>query len=261
MDGTRGRIVIIALVMFIPMGLGALPHKPGETRSVGEASAAEFHPERLLVRFRANASRAAREAAHEAARVKGVVRSYHAVSGLQLVEVAEDARAGALSACRKDPNVLYAEPDYIICADIPNDPDFDKLLGLYNTGQTVDGDPGTAGADIQALPAWNFWTGSPTFRIAVIDTGVNYEHPDLQANMWTNPGETPDNGIDDDGNGFVDDVHGYDFYDEDGDPMDETGHGSHVSGTIGAAANNDAGVVGINWQCRIMSLRFLGGGG
>ena len=133
-------------------------------------------------------------------------------------------------------------------------------MGLHNTGQTVNGDPGTAGADIGALYAWDFWTGDPDFRIGVMDTGIDYTHPDLAANIWTNPGEIPDNDIDDDGNGWVDDVHGYDFVAEGCDPMDQAGHGTHVAGTIGAVANNAEGIVGVNWQCKIVALKILESG-
>lgn len=245
------------------VGIPTLPERNatvGRQKVVGQP-VATHHPEHVLVRFKAGTLRAGRQAVHAAARAKGVLVDYHVVGGLQLVQVAEDALPEALAVYRNHPDVLYAEFDYAVCADSPNDPEFDKLWGLYNTGQTVDGDPGTAGADIQALPAWNFWTGDPTFTIAVIDTGVDYEHADLQDNMWTNPDEIPDNGIDDDGNGFIDDIYGYDYYNEDSDPMDDIDHGSHVAGTIGAVANNNKGVVGVNWQCRIMALKFLGGGG
>ena len=131
---------------------------------------------------------------------------------------------------------------------------------MHNTGQTVNDDPGTPGADIQAVEAWDTWTGDAAFRIAVIDTGVTLDHPDLQDNIWVNPGEIPNNSIDDDGNGYVDDVNGYDFLNEDADPMDDCGHGSHVAGTIGAIGDYAWGVAGVNWQCKIGSLKFLSGG-
>ena len=232
-----------------------------ENCPIATVAARPFHPERLLVRFKSGAKRSKRQVVHDAARAKKVLRDYHLVKGLQLVEIPETQLTTALSVYKDHADVLYAEPDYTLWATgTPNDPKFGELWGLHNTGQMVNGKPGTPGADIRAVQAWDFWTGDADFRIAVIDSGVDYNHPDLQANIWTNPGEIPGNEIDDDENGYVDDIHGYDFYDNDGDPMDEHGHGSHVSGTIGAVGNNDEGVVGVNWQCKIVGLRFLGGG-
>src|SRR5262249_35617231 len=136
-------------------------------------------------------------------------------------------------------------------ASIPNDPLLSRDYGLVNTGQTG----GTPDADIDADEAWGISTGSNSIVVAVIDSGVDYTHPDLAANMWHNPGETPGNKRDDDGNGFVDDVYGYDFVNRDGDPMDDNGHGTHVSGTIGAVGNNAVGTAGLNWNVKIMALK------
>lgn len=153
---------------------------------------------------------------------------------------------------KSDPNIEYAEPNYIVSIDaIPNDPSFSELYGLHNTGQfqfLVD-------ADIDAPEAWDTNTGNRNVIVAVIDTGVDYTHEDLAANMWTNTNEVV-NGIDDDENGFIDDVKGWDFINHDNNPMDDNGHGTHVSGTIGAVGNNGIGVVGVNWQVKIMPLKF-----
>lgn len=162
----------------------------------------------------------------------------------------------------KDRRIVSVEPNYAVSAQLtPNDPRFSELWGLNNTGQTG----GTAGADIDAPQAWDTTTGSSAVVVAVIDTGVDYLHPELSGNMWRNPGETgsgrENNGVDDDANGFVDDVYGWDFVDEDNDPIDAHSHGTHVSGTIAARGNNGVGVVGVNWQCRIMACRFLDASG
>ena len=114
---------------------------------------------------------------------------------------------------------------------------------------------------ISAPAAWDLTTGSQQTVVAVIDTGIKYTHEDLAANMWTNPGEIAGNGIDDDGNGFVDDVYGYDFFYNDSDPLDENGHGTHTAGTIGAVGNNSLGVVGVNWNVRLMAIKIYSASG
>jgi subtilisin family serine protease len=161
----------------------------------------------------------------------------------------------------RDRRILVVEPNYRVrIAQIPNDPYFSELWGLHNTGQTG----GTADADIDAREAWDIATGVPGTSdviVGVIDSGIDYFHPDLADNMWINPGEIPGNGIDDDGNGYVDDVHGYDFFQDDGDPSDAFGHGTHCAGTIAGVGDNGIGVTGVNWRCKMMALRFLDGRG
>ena len=160
----------------------------------------------------------------------------------------------------KNKDIEAVEYNYEIKINaIPNDPSFSSLWGLKNTGQFG----GTPGADIQAEAAWDINTGSGVSSplVAVIDTGIDYTHPDLIDNIWTNPGEIPGNGIDDDGNGYVDDIHGYDFVNNDGDPFDDNGHGTHVSGTIAAVGNNGIGVVGVNWNATVMAAKFLDANG
>ncbi len=154
--------------------------------------------------------------------------------------------------------VATIEPDYLITgAGVPNDPSFGQLWGLSNTGQSG----GLRDADIDAPEAWDVTTGSRDVVVAVIDTGVDYRHRDLAANAWRNPGEVAGDGIDNDGNGFVDDVYGWDFANNDADPLDDQGHGTHVAGTIGAVGNNGTGVVGVSWNVSIMGLKFLGANG
>jgi subtilisin family serine protease len=160
---------------------------------------------------------------------------------------------------KKNPNIAYAEPDYIQKADItiPNDPSFSQLWGMHNTGQTG----GTADADIDAPEAWDLVTGNSNVIVGVIDTGVAYTHPDLSANMWTNLGEVPGNGLDDDANGYIDDVYGINSITGTGNPMDDNNHGTHCSGTIAGVGNNGVGVAGVCWTAKIMALKFLDSAG
>ncbi|MBD2149020.1 S8 family serine peptidase [Pseudanabaena sp. FACHB-1277] len=139
----------------------------------------------------------------------------------------------------------------------PNDSQFSQLWGLNNISQTG----GTTDADIDAVEAWDIQKGNRSVVVAVIDTGVDYTHQDLAANMWKNPGEIVGNGLDDDGNGFIDDIYGYDFINKDSNPMDDHSHGTHVAGTIGAVGNNNLGVIGVSPNVSIMGLKFLGANG
>jgi len=156
--------------------------------------------------------------------------------------------------------VLYAQPDYEmdVLSTVPNDPRFNELWGMYNTGAGG----GKARADIHAPEAWDLGTGSKDIIVAVIDTGVDYTHPDLAPNMWVNEAEkNGTTGVDDDGNGYVDDIYGYDFCNNDGNPMDDFFHGTHCAGTIGAVGNNTLGVAGVCWNVKIMALKFLSSSG
>jgi len=157
-------------------------------------------------------------------------------------------------------DVLYAEPNFIVRVStlppnlprrIPNDFDFGAQYGLQNTNTYF----GKTGADIAAPQAWMFTTGNRKVCVAVIDTGIDYFHPDLRANVWINSREIPGNGRDDDGNGFVDDLHGYDFVSHDSDPMDDHFHGTHVSGIIGAVGNNGIGISGVCWEASLMAVK------
>jgi subtilisin family serine protease len=191
----------------------------------------------------------------------GVEQALPAVPGLRLVDLPPGTSVGeAESQLEGRPEVLYAEPNWRRqMFAVPNDPRFGEQWSLQNTGQAVFGTHGLAGADIRAPAAWNIQTGSKAVPVAIVDTGISFSHPDLAANIWTNSGEIPGNGIDDDGNGFKDDIHGWDFGDNDNYPSDtldaDQGHGTAMAGIIGAVGNNGTGIAGINWNASLMPLR------
>jgi subtilisin family serine protease len=217
-----------------------------------------FVPGELLVKFRSDVRKQSAADYQEWFNIS--TRRTFAINGYQHVKLPEGVDIEeALELYLEDPDVEHAEPNYLIFADskIPTDTDFNKLWGLNNTGQNVGSINGTPDADIDAPEAWDVTTGSSDVIVAVVDSGVDINHPDLQSNIWTNPGETPDNGIDDDGNGYIDDVNGWDFLYNDKAPDDALGHGTHVAGTVAAVGDNAIGVTGVSWTAQIMPLRFL----
>lgn len=207
----------------------------------------------------------------------------------QSLFVVKSKSGKAIKGLLANPAVEYVEPNYILrTQDIsnpatvtPNDPDLEKTWGLLNKGQNdPKGNPGLAGSDIGATKAWAITKGSRKLVVAIIDTGVDYTHEDVRENIFTNTKEIPGNGIDDDGNGFIDDVHGWNFSWKAprpdpsnpesapktptlaaNDPMDDNGHGTHCAGTIGGVGDNGIGVTGVNWQVSILPVKFLTGEG
>ena len=179
-------------------------------------------------------------------------------------KVLADNLAARIAVLRDSGLFSYVGPDYLVKPLItePADARFrdGTLWGLRNTGQNG----GVAGADVIADPdgsstnAWDITTGSKDVIVAVVDTGVRYTHQDLARQMWVNTKEVPGNGVDDDGNGYVDDVYGINALAGSGDPWDDQGHGTHVAGTIGAAANDGYPHVGVAWNVRLMACKFLG---
>lgn len=219
--------------------------------------AGRYRADSLLVQFRPGSEAPGSLAAHLLGGRIG--EAWSLTPGLRRVDLPEGVDVQtALGLYQGDPNVLYVEPDYRLELNrMPNDPGFWQLWSLHNGGQ----DGGIFDVDIDAPEAWDVTTGSESLIVAVIDTGIDYRHPDLAANMWVNRGEIPGNGIDDDRNGYIDDVYGYDFANRDGDPMDDHFHGTHVAGTIGAVGDNEIGIVGVNWRVQLMALKFLDASG
>jgi subtilisin family serine protease len=213
----------------------------------------------LLVKFKPWVGPHAASAVHTA--VGSRVKKQFKKTGVRLVRLDSGLTTNeAIERYEANPNVEYAEPNYKrhLHDIFPNDVSFVDLWGLHNTGQLN----GTPDADIDAPGAWQATTGNSDVIVAVIDTGVDYNHEDLSDNIWTNDTELNGSlGVDDDGNGHIDDIYGIDAYSDDSDPMDGDNHGSHCAGTIGAMGNNGIGVVGVAWDVRIMALRFIGPGG
>ncbi len=237
-------IFIISLIMAVSTVAAAGPQRPA------------YVPGELIVSFNDGVKQAAVNSA--LARVRGkLVKRFPNIHALH-VRVPAGTAKQAVRVLKGLRGVKYAELNALRYLNAtPNDPNFTSLWGLNNTGQTG----GTFDADIDAAEAWNMFTGSSAMVVADIDTGLDMAHPDIAANVYTNPGEIAGNGIDDDGNGYVDDVHGWDFARNDNDASDtETlcgGHGTHTAGTIGAVGNNGIGVTGVNWNVQIMPLKVF----
>ncbi len=254
----------LAGLLLIPgLVLGQLPATASEGVQ-GSRSEQGSEPREILVSYRAGATDRSGEFASPDERERraelnrragGVAVRELRASGIQVVRLdAGTDTEVALQVYRDDPTVELAELNHQYSTqETTDDAHFGKQWALQNSGQTG----GRRDADIDARAAWNVTTGSHSVVVVVLDTGIDYRHPDLAGNVWTNPGEVPGDGRDNDHNGYVDDVHGYDTVDDDGDPEDLNGHGTHVAGTIGARGNNRIGVAGVNWRVRIAGCRFL----
>jgi thermitase len=270
-------VAICALALAAPVSAstGAGLSRGAAAHVALASSAQEYVPGEVIVRFRAEVSRAAER--HANARVGARVAARYPALRVQVAKVpAGVSVAAAIRRYEADPAVAFAEPNYLrYPAMVPSDARFGELFGLNNTAQShpvtdapFGGAPaahaGSSDADIDAAEAWDTQTGSGT-PIAVIDTGVDVTHPDLAGQLWTNPGEScagcASNGLDDDGNGHVDDVHGWDFADDDDTLLGSTAffgyeHGTHVAGTVAAALDSTTGVVGVCPGCKIMVLKI-----
>ncbi|MFH2051548.1 MAG: choice-of-anchor D domain-containing protein [bacterium] len=220
------------------------------------AQTEEFAPGEVIVKFAPTVSSSqAADFLADAGAVR--IKDFRRI-GATLVRLEGMTVFEAMAAYAGSPYIEYIEPNYALrLLNTPNDPDYGLLWGLNNTGQTG----GTPDADIDAPEAWDQFTGTGNVIVGIIDTGIDYTHPDLAANIWTNTGEIPGNGIDDDQNGWIDDIHGWDAINQDGDPMDDNSHGTHCAGTIGGVGDNGLGVPGVNWTVKLMALKFLSAGG
>jgi subtilisin family serine protease len=235
------------------MVLGVLGPAPGAAGPAGGVAG------ELLVRFRAGSDAARRSALHAAAGAT-VVEQFATVPGLQRIRLGPGmSMARALEHYGLSADVLYAEPNRPL-----------KLQAMPDDPRFVEADPGVWGlnmyplfqdADIDAPEAWDITTGSATVVVATIDSGIDYTHEDLAANVFRNEADCNTNGVDDDGNGFVDDCHGIAPIIGTSDPMDDHGHGTHVAGTIGAVGNNGIGVVGVNWNVRLLACKMFDASG
>jgi subtilisin family serine protease len=241
----RAAVVLFAVVV----GIGSWASL-AQANPAGQTLGGAYEDGTVLVGYHAWV---AEPAAAQLEQQEGATHSGTVGAGTRLLRVPNGQVAAKIAGLKRHREVRYAEPNYLLHADLtPNDPQFGQLWGLKNTGQVVNGTAGTPGADIKAELAWSVTTGSSSVVVGVVDTGIDYTHPDLAANVWSNPG-----GI----GGCAAGTHGYNAITRTCDPRDDNNHGSHVSGTIGAVGNNGIGVAGVNWTVRLMGLKFLDANG
>ena len=241
MGKRRGNALWVTLLVVSIFLTTAVCGAPASAAEGSPPTDALYVPGRIVVKFKEGLS-AAHMAQLHASQGATVVAEVPQI-GAQILSVPSDEVEAKLAAFKADPSVEYAEPDYIAQpAYEPNDP--------YYSDDTQWGPQ-----KIFAPQAWDFCTGDPSVVIAVLDWGVDLQHPDLATEMWTNPDETPDNGTDDDGNGYIDDVYGWDFANDDNDPQDDYGHGTHVGGIAAAATDNGVGIAGVAFDSSVMAVK------
>jgi thermitase len=225
---------------------------------LGTANGQEVIPGEYLVTYHSSSSSSARSSSRRALGLSHVQEFNLLNTSLVRTSKGRSLNKKTIKDLKQDGIIKSIEPNYRVKAlATPNDNKFTELWGLHNTGQTG----GTSDIDIDAPEAWNITKGSEQVIVAVLDTGVLYTHPDLSNNMWVNTREIPNNSIDDDNNGIIDDVYGLNAITNSGNPLDDNGHGTHCAGTIAGVGNNGLGVAGVSWNSKIMALKFLSSGG
>jgi hypothetical protein len=219
-------------------------------------------PGEYLVKFRNGVSKGARYAHFSKAGVRET-HEFSSVPGLYVTTIDIDIDVDishAKQLLESSADVEYVEPNFIVrsFATQPNDPDFlRRQWSLLNVGQLNVDNPILGGPDINVTRAWDITTGNDSLVVAIIDSGIDYTHPDLAANMYRNAAECAPDNLDNDNNGYVDDCYGIDTANSDTDPKDDEVHGTHVAGIVGAVSNNGIGIAGVAWQVKLLPCKFL----
>ena len=204
--------VVAVILIGVSPGFGVM--KDGDDKGSPE-SQNEYMPDEVIVKFEPEMKEAEKEALKDKVGVRTVKK--HGITGSELLKIKNKDKKvkDIIQKLKKDPGVEYAEPNYIVRTQaVVNDPMFGELWGIHNTGQPIKGIAGAVNVDIDGPEAWDNEVGSPEIVVGVIDTGLDISHPDLADNIWTNPGEIAGDGVDNDGNGYIDDLHGWDFYND-----------------------------------------------
>jgi subtilisin family serine protease len=276
----RGIFVCTLMIVTSLFPAAGTMNKKGNSESIlfNDNTNMEFAPEEIIVKLKKNAilsisSLAVLNEKHQVYAFEKVFPNEEdtILDNIYLLRVPRGSNIlSIVSEYASCPDVVYVEPNGVArTCGIPDDTQFSNQWSLQNTGQVIriqkqlgkitinSHTSGTPDADIDAPEAWDIETGDPNVVIAILDTGVDYTHPDLAANIWNNTDENPGNGIDDDTNGYIDDVRGWDFAYHDNDPKDELGHGTACAGIAGAVSNNGIGIAGVCWNCKIMPVQVM----
>ncbi|MGE5429534.1 MAG: S8 family serine peptidase [Syntrophomonadaceae bacterium] len=240
--------VILISLLLLAVTSAAYPQQIQKINYQGR----EVVRDELIIKFKKSTGITAQSAGRNSR--LNVIRSKNAsvqkvfTNGAEHWKVSTGNMEALIQELNSNPEVEYAEPNYIIhISTVPNDPLLKNQLAIN----------GTTMGDISAIDAWDITHGDTSIVVGILDTGIDYLHEDLRANIWTNKNEIPGNGIDDDNNGYIDDIHGWDFVNKDNDPMDDNHHGTHVAGILGAIGNNNVGVAGVAWDVKLAALKFI----